>query len=108
MFGYDLATTLSAGVALVAFLAAVPLFMQKNVFALAGALGVGSLAWVAGGLTVPVFTGFASAFIAAALALLTAVVTAALAGVGVGVSPQIVVLILLALFLLSRGRGKKK
>ena len=108
MFGFGLETTLAAGIALVAFLAAVPLFMQKNVLALAGALGVGSVAWIAGGLTVPTFTGFASAFVAAALALLTAVVAAALEGLGVGVDPRVVVLVLLAFFLLSRGRGKKK
>lgn len=108
MFGYDIETTIAAGVALIALMALIPLLLQKNAFGVAGALGVGAIAWTAGSLTVPVFTGFAADVIGAVFALLIAVVGSALAALGVGIPPQIVVLVLLAIPLLTRGGGKKK
>lgn len=106
MFGFDLTTTIAAGVALAALLALPALFLAKNYAQLAGALAIGGLAWTAGGLTAGTF----STFVAAVFGTVVAAVDGALVGFGVTlpVSTGAVLLLLAALVLLSKTSKKKK
>lgn len=107
MFGFDLETTIAAGIALAALLAIIPLFLAKSYAPLAGALAIGALAWSAGGLTNATF----SAFAAGAVAAIVAFVDGILAGFGVGLpipTGALLLLLIALLFLSARRNGKKK